>query len=502
MQFSKVLLFAVLVAQLAISARAASAQNTPITSFTPGDLVVMRGGDATYSQSDYSTGEVPAYLDEYTPSGTYVGTYAIPTAVMTLPGIGLNSHEGHLNISGNGQYIDFAGYQQPVDPNIARATDGSGTGDYYQVGQVSTSGVFTHTALDTSVAAPQYLRGAYSNDGSAMWVASKYNGPPGQGFGGGLEYINSFGTSGATTTAVQGNTDWRSIQVVGGQLYGGTGSSSVGTHGFYAIGSGAPTTPTSTNTLLTPGLGSSQPTNNSTSAFAFTTLPGTQPINGVAGTPNVVYITGDPSGSAIIGKLYSNGGTPLSANNLTFASHETLPSSIGTPDGLTVQTDPANSSWVDIFVQTATGVYTAIDKSGASNADFGNLTFTQIASSSNDTSFYGLTMIPPAPQTLVGDVNHDGIVNSQDLAIVSSEWQQTGAGLVGDVNHDDIVNSQDLAIVSSEWQQTSGGSGGSLAAVPEPNSVLLALLAMVIGGCTVRRGRTRDNDASQEVTAR
>ena len=102
-------------------------QNTPITSFTPGDLVVMRGGDATYSQSTYSNGEVPTYLDEYTPAGTYVGSYAIPTSVMTLPGIGTDSHEGHLNVSGNGNFINFTGYQVPVDPNNARLDDGSGT---------------------------------------------------------------------------------------------------------------------------------------------------------------------------------------------------------------------------------------------------------------------------------------------------------------------------------------------------------------------------------------
>ncbi len=173
---------------------------------------------------------------------------------------------------------------------------------------------------------------------------------------------------------------------------------------------------------------------------------------------------------------------------------------MGTPDGLSVQTDPANSSWVDIFVQTATGVYAAIDKSGASNTDFGNLTFTQIASSTNDTNFYGLALIPAQTQFLTGDVNRDGIVNSQDLAIVSSEWQQTGAGLVGDVNHDDIVNAQDLAIVSSEWQQTSGGSGNSVATVPEPNSALLALLAIVVGVGTIRRAQSRDNDAPRQAT--
>ncbi len=50
------------------------------------------------------------------------------------------------------------------------------------------------------------------------------------------------------------------------------------------------------------------------------------------------------------------------------------------------------------------------------------------------------------------DLNHDNVVNSQDLAIVSSNW--LGAGpvtLAGDVNHDGIVNVQDIALVSSSW---------------------------------------------------
>jgi hypothetical protein len=454
---------------------AASAQTTPITSFTPGDLVVMRGGDDTHSQADYSIGEVPAYLDEYTPAGLYVGTYTIPTNVLTLPGIGLDSHEGHLNVSGDGKFINFTGYQQAVDPNIPRVTDGTGTGNYYQVGQVSIGGTFTHSALNTSVAAPQYMRAVYSNDGSEAWVASKYNGAPGQGFGGGLEYIANFGTAGATTTALQFNTDWRTLQVVGGQLYGGTGSSSVGTHGFYAIGQGAPTTPIPGNTLLSPA------GNYSTTAFGAVTLPGTQPINGVTGTPNTIYIIGDPSGNSFLGKLYSPGGTPLSTSNLSFASTEVIPGNIGSPEGLSVRIDPTNSAWVDIFVQTATGVYSAIDKSGASNASFGALQFTQIISSTDATNFYGLTMIPPASvSVLVGDVNQDGIVNGQDIALISSNWLATGTGAVGDVNNDGIVNGQDIALVSSNWLATNGSAMGAAAAVPEPATIVTCLAGALL----------------------
>ncbi|HVU89305.1 MAG TPA: dockerin type I domain-containing protein [Pirellulales bacterium] len=54
-----------------------------------------------------------------------------------------------------------------------------------------------------------------------------------------------------------------------------------------------------------------------------------------------------------------------------------------------------------------------------------------------------------AINVLPGDANGDGIVNSQDLALVSSSWLSSGP--VADDNGDGIVNSQDLALISSQW---------------------------------------------------
>jgi hypothetical protein len=100
-----------------------------------------------------------------------------------------------------------------------------------------------------------------------------------------------------------------------------------------------------------------------------------------------------------------------------------------------------------------------------------------------DISFYRSQILALVP--LPGDLNGDGIVNTQDLAIVSSEWLQTGAGLTGDVNGDGIVNAQDLAFVSSNWTSATsnaslslGASTGTGSQVPEPTSALLA----VVGG--------------------
>jgi hypothetical protein len=60
----------------------------------------------------------------------------------------------------------------------------------------------------------------------------------------------------------------------------------------------------------------------------------------------------------------------------------------------------------------------------------------------------------------VGDVNGDGIVNTQDLAQISANWLQQGnLPLSGDANLDGIVNSQDLAIVASQYGKSAGGLG-------------------------------------------
>ncbi len=82
----------------------------------------------------------------------------------------------------------------------------------------------------------------------------------------------------------------------------------------------------------------------------------------------------------------------------------------------------------------------------------------------------------PAP---VGDVNLDGIVNSQDIAVVSSNWLNAGTGIAADVNGDGIVNAQDLALISSNWMAQIGTP--SPVQVPEPTTIALLALGAALG---------------------
>ena len=81
-----------------------------------------------------------------------------------------------------------------------------------------------------------------------------------------------------------------------------------------------------------------------------------------------------------------------------------------------------------------------------------------------------------------GDVNLDGVVNIFDINLVSAHWGETGP--VGDVNGDTVVNIFDINLISANW--TVGGGG---TAVPEPSSIVLALLAGA--GLAVARFRRR-----------
>ena len=49
----------------------------------------------------------------------------------------------------------------------------------------------------------------------------------------------------------------------------------------------------------------------------------------------------------------------------------------------------------------------------------------------------------------IADLNGDGLVNSQDIAIMLSAWGSSGGP--ADMNQDGLVNSADLAIMLTRW---------------------------------------------------
>ncbi len=81
-------------------------------------------------------------------------------------------------------------------------------------------------------------------------------------------------------------------------------------------------------------------------------------------------------------------------------------------------------------------------------------------------------------QSLLGDANLDGTVDSADLNIVGLNWQNASASgwSQGDFNGDGLVNSSDLNDVGRNWNAS--GAAAAPASVPEPTGALLVMLAL------------------------
>ena len=84
-----------------------------------------------------------------------------------------------------------------------------------------------------------------------------------------------------------------------------------------------------------------------------------------------------------------------------------------------------------------------------------------------------------------GDANGDGRVDETDAAMLADHWGKSGYYYT-DFNDDGVVNAADAAILAANWGKGTTGESGT---APEPNTILLLLVASV--GLLARRGRPR-----------
>lgn len=358
------------------------------------------------------------------------------------------------------------------------------------VDRYSSTGQFLGTLISDSTNLNQPDGIALSPDHTKLFVASSQNNEVVE-----YNYDAATGTAGDPTvfaTAAQGLAFPNSMVFSpdGTKLYvanlGGTGVTQLNLDGTSAgpnITGGSSSefsglAFTSSGELLAGGFdgGTVAISNPAVSSFSDLVTP-TSSLQGLAGVlvnGNDLYVTGLFSGTFEKFNLATGNVDP------TF----TQATGLGFPQGVFLAPD-GNSLLVEVL-GFANGAGN-ISEYSFNGAFLG--TFATPATSASQGFIEATTMIVvpgPTGSVLTGDVNHDGIVNSQDLALVSSQWLQSGPSLQGDVNGDGIVNSQDLALISSNWLHSSSASA---TAVPEPSTLVLGLAgcALLIARCAYRR---------------
>lgn len=218
------------------SLAAAMAVTPAYGDFIPGNLVVYRVG--TGSGDLVATGNA-VFLDEYTPTGTFVQSLPLPTTAsggsFPLIASGTADTEGMLTRSADGQYLLLTGYATTTGGSTSLPGSASATINRV-VGRVDSHGVVNTTTALSDFADGNNPRSAVSTNGTDLWVG---------GAAGGVRYATlGAGTSTQLNSTV---TNARQVMIAGGQLYV---SISAGTPRVSAIGTGLAQTAGQTTTDL------------------------------------------------------------------------------------------------------------------------------------------------------------------------------------------------------------------------------------------------------------
>jgi hypothetical protein len=94
---------------------------------------------------------------------------------------------------------------------------------------------------------------------------------------------------------------------------------------------------------------------------------------------------------------------------------------------------------------------------------------------------------------LLGDYNHNLIVDAADYVVWRNQLGSTGSGLAADGNGDNMVNQLDYSVWKANYGATAGGAAAATqyASVPEPSTVLLLVVGALIVANVSRCGSSR-----------
>jgi hypothetical protein len=336
---------------------AGAAQAAPIT---PGNLVIYRVGDGTAALGTTATA---IFLDEYTPGGTLVQSIPLPTSGGTaFTAVGNASTEGIISRSQDGTSLIFTGYQKAAG-GTSPAADAY-TVTPREIGTLTASGTFsipTTLINDNALTTANTIRSATSVDGlSAFWVSTSSR----------VSYLGAPSPSGAGTVQIDARNS-RQVNLSGNTLFAANGSTAitgkVQTYGTLPTGATAPT-PVVTLT-----------TADAVNGFALFDL------DGVAGD-DTLYALSTVANQLL--KYSLVGGSWVASGSISASGASNL-------------AGYSSGSTVNLFLTTASTLYSEVDASGYNSSITGSPT--SLATAGVNTAFRGVGMFPvvvPEPSVL------------------------------------------------------------------------------------------------------
>lgn len=334
--------------------------------FTTGNLLVVRVGENGVTVP--ASAAAPAFLDELTPAGVLVQSvpfrYTVDGLNRRMAVSSSSTSDGVLNLSPDGQYLTFTGYDAPVF--TSSITSSPAATNNRIVGVMGQNGILNSTTRINDGYDGNNCRNAVTLDGNGFWVA-------GAGTGGGTRYVTLGNTTTSTyVSSTPANT--RVVNISNNNLY--VSSQSGANIGINQVSTaGLPTTSGNTTNLIISG---------ASDAYGFVFLDRSAAIPG----NDVLYVANNNAGLL---KFYFDGTNWNAAGNITSSSII----------GITAKIVGAN---VDIFCvgNTASTIYKITD-AGAYNATLtGSLSTVYTAPAG--TSLRGVSLTPvtlPTP-----DIDH------------------------------------------------------------------------------------------------
>ena len=334
-------------AGLLASAHAASAAN----------LLIYRVGDGSAALT--TTAAASVFLDEYTTTGTFVRSTALPnTGTSALTAVGNASTEGIMSTAETGGRVIFTGYRANLGSSNPSGTTPASTPRVIGTYEPQTG------AWDTSLAvtdASGTIRSATSTDGSSLFYL---------GTSGSVRYVGTPGT--AATSVVIDARNSRQALLKGGVLFASNGSTAVtGKVQQYGVLPTGTTTPTPVVTLAS---------TDAVNGIAFFDLNPS-----VAGVDTLYALS---TVENLLRKYSFDGSSWLASGSLSASSAVNLSGAV-------------SGSSVSLYLTSPASLLSLTDASGFGGTLAG--TMTTLGSATLNTAFRGIAVIPePTTVSVLG----------------------------------------------------------------------------------------------------